>query len=392
MDIDRYVLKNVTRHSGVIRPGINLAPEGAKHKKPRNVDFFTPDANTFDDPRDAQMLMDKYADNDGIHRLPIWLHTDDLSLAAPHGLCLFKAGGLVCRALRSADNDVNTAIRFDNQGRRVVECDPEKCHDHISGACKFSGRLYFYVPGQLSPNPLMLPTTSLNSFKLIYSALNNIKRVRGGIRLLHNGKPFINLIKVKKDVRRPGPDGAFIRAPQWLVSLSLTIPMDELTCDKATESTSTVSSPAKEQPSTDNPVNREDPRDLKQAIMDAVHRIGLDEEDMRLWAEQIAGKMARDMDPAELNRLHDMLVGLESGEDLRLNLEIDLARLLARIDVTFTDFNGWLNSDEESISWEEAVHKGIADDLLQAVNARTISDPTGFKKEIESAARERRAA
>jgi|Deesub1362A_J573_1020465.scaffolds.fasta_scaffold04420_5 hypothetical protein len=380
---DRFGVENVLRHAGVIRPGVNLAPEDARRKRPRNVDYFTPDPSTFDDPRDAGDLVERFADQDGrIRRLPVWFHSDDLSVVAPHGLYLFRTGGLVCRSLRAAAEDRSLAIRFDREGRRVVECDPERCPDHLSGDCRFSGRLLFYVPGQRSPNPLMLPTTSLNSFRLIHSALANVRAVRGSIRMLHRGRPFLELVKVRKEVLRAVEDG-FVRTPQWLIALRLTVPMEELARDAAAEPHRGTDHRREPAP--------EDPGRLKAGILQGVRRLGIADEDMRLWTASFVGKSVREMDTAELKRVHDLVAAAERG-DPRLLCEVDLARLLNRLGLDLDSFELWLGADEEGLSWDQAVREGRAPDLLSALRARAATDPAGLRAEVERVAAERRKA
>ena len=220
-----------SRHSGIIRPGVNAAPPEASRKQPRNVKYFSPDPDSFDYPEDAEALRALYADEkDGIiYRLPIWLSDDNLQTVIPHGLFFFGKSGVKCRSIIAGDKMLG--ISWDEKTKTQVQkdCVPERCQNYLTRKCKFSGRLYFHVPGHLSPNPLMLPTTSLNSFRLIVSALTSVSRFRGSFTALHNGQPFLELVKVNKEVLHRTDDGKLQHMHQWLSTIRCTVDPLELT-------------------------------------------------------------------------------------------------------------------------------------------------------------------
>jgi hypothetical protein len=457
------------------------------------VDFFTPQINSFDDLRDSTLLVDKYADPDGhIRRLPLWFHDDDLDLIAPHGLRLFKGNALKCR--NTTQNGGLHAIYTDTDGRWAEKiCVPEDCPDYQASPkrCRFGGQLYFYVPGQLSPNPLRLVTTSLNGYRLIWSALMQVMRIRGRISLTHKGKTFFELIKVRQMVQRKEGD-KLVRVPQWLPALSLNVDPMELICDdgprqsyfiptvplapgvgqpapkntptgqglQAEQAEPTAPAPAaatqaplpgSQEPSASPPADQtppataaagrpplpgptapapadpkagkaaapatagaQDPKivqkppataaagktqkpgavtaaSLKSDIVRCLPLLGVSSAQMVLWANRIAGTPVNMMDVPALTDLLKMLRTTIDGHSSWALDEITLAWALDRLDVSFVNFNFWLEASAR-VTWTQAIFQNITATLMQNIRARVSSDLDAFKNEIEEAAALRRAA
>lgn len=487
---DRFVHPALVRSSGTIRPGINQASANETRKKPKNVDYFTPDATTFDDQRDVKALLEKYADQDGhIRRLPLWLNDDDFELIAPHGLFLFQGNKLKCRS--TTQKGGLQANCTDADGNRFAKsCVPEECPDYQASPkkCRFSGRLFFYAPGQLSPNPLMLTTSSLNGFRLLWSALMQVLRIRGRISLTHKGAPFFELIKVKKLVARKDGD-KLVRVPQWLPALSLTVDPMELICDNDARTTyfapnvplgpslalqigqaDPESAPAYQglqaeqaeppapqaagtpgpqpadqpppaatpadqaPPGTAAPINPTQPGQappiaaetsqapkagkaalpaaagaqssmvgqtppaaaptagsLKNDIVRCLPLLGVSSSQMVIWSRRIAGTPVNSMGLPALTNLLNMLKATIDHQSPWALDEITLAWCLERLDVSFEDFNFWLEATSGP-SWTQAVSQKITSKLMQNIRARVSSDLDSFKHEIEEAAALRRAA
>ncbi|ABM39589.1 recombination directionality factor [Polaromonas naphthalenivorans] len=82
------------------------------------------------------------------------------------------------------------------------DCDPSSCDEFGSGACKFRGRIHFYIPGVIGSGTFVFETGSANACEDIFLRLEDLQRsVRGGLPSFDpNGNPVFFLTKERKKV------------------------------------------------------------------------------------------------------------------------------------------------------------------------------------------------
>ncbi len=81
-------------------------------------------------------------------------------------------------------------------------CDPESCPEYQKEECRFSGRIYFMIPGVKGMGSFVIPTKSFYSMKRVKKTLRDMYQLTNGriAYLLHNGETIFVLRKVKATI------------------------------------------------------------------------------------------------------------------------------------------------------------------------------------------------
>ena len=81
-------------------------------------------------------------------------------------------------------------------------CDPESCFEYQKEECRFSGRIYFMIPGIKGMGSFVIPTKSWYSMKRLKKTLRDMYQLTNGriAYLLHNGETIFVLRKVKATI------------------------------------------------------------------------------------------------------------------------------------------------------------------------------------------------
>lgn len=256
------------RHSGVIRPGIKVPVASATDQqkalyakmyeegedfdvidaamlkagsrtqqksllRPVNIDHFIIRDSDFSRPSDAEMIRQQYADEKGIvRRIPIWFPSNDIATAIPHNFVAFDGGHNVrCHSFYDGEDLKFRYLPKTFQGTAkpkdwlVLDTDDE--HE-ATKACgykvKFGGRYHFYIEGVKSVGEMILPTCSWYGLGDGVAVLRRIRTIYGRFSGLFDGRPFLELVKVKAKVKTP--EGK--RIDQWVVTVESTVDMIEL--------------------------------------------------------------------------------------------------------------------------------------------------------------------
>lgn len=208
---------------------------------PLNTDHFAVKREHFINPAIADLIIEKYGEvrpgtrEKRVYQLPIILPTDDWLLAIPHEFAVMDRGGKhfwseydsdgVRRCMYPAPLDPDPKnrrrtgagrpilVRQDNGGR----CEPEKCPEYQSRKCRLTGAFQFYVAGIPGLNLIQVPTNSFYSLKKAMETLKMVRTLRGRISGLHQGRPFLWLIRNREWVTRIMDDGQVVREKQWLI-------------------------------------------------------------------------------------------------------------------------------------------------------------------------------
>jgi Recombination directionality factor-like len=210
---------------------------------PFNAPWFTVRRADFRVPQIADDLIAKYGevrpehpDVKHLYAFPIVLATDNWLDVIPHSFQCFvgntlkywadydQAGNRMCYTHASVEVDEfakrkqfpkrTIMLRQENQGH----CEPERCSEYASGACKLRGFVRFYVHGMRGMSLFEIPTTSFYSLTGIRGELEQLTRVRGRISGLHNGKPLLWVTKERREISRYSQEHRrYVREKQWLV-------------------------------------------------------------------------------------------------------------------------------------------------------------------------------
>jgi hypothetical protein len=234
--------------SGVIRPGImalkkghteadlatynqllaqgqsweEMAKELSDRLVPQNVDFFTVNAHDCLNPANAELIRKLYADADGrIRSIPVYFSLNEWWNIIPHRLCCYgSTRGLKHRSsfeyerdgagrvadyrmvCESPENLLAGKKLFGGRGWTKKPCDPEACPEYQREECRFSGKVYFMVPGVKGMGSWVVPTKSWYSMKRLKATLRDTARITNGriAYLLHKGEPIFVLRKVKATI------------------------------------------------------------------------------------------------------------------------------------------------------------------------------------------------
>ena len=210
---------------------------------PHNAPWFTVRRADFRVPQVADDLIAKYGETRPEHptvkhlyAFPIVLATDDWLDVIPHTYRCYVGATLRYWAKYDSDGERRCythapvavdelakrkqfpkrtiMLRKENEGR----CEPERCQEYASGACKLRGFVRFYVHGVRGMSLFEIPTSSFYSLTGIRGELEQLARVRGRISGLHNGKPLLWVTKERKEISRYSLEHKkYVREKQWLV-------------------------------------------------------------------------------------------------------------------------------------------------------------------------------
>ena len=210
---------------------------------PHNAPWFTVRRADFRMPQVADDLIAKYGetrpehpDVKHLYAFPIVLATDNWLDVVPHSFHCYagrtlkywadydQAGNRMCYthapvdvadfAKRKQFPKRTIMLRQENQGR----CDPERCPEYASGACKLRGFVRFYVHGMRGMSLFEIPSSSFYSLTGIRGELEQLALVRGRISGLHNGKALLWVTKERREISRYAPEHKrYVREKQWLV-------------------------------------------------------------------------------------------------------------------------------------------------------------------------------
>lgn len=204
---------------------LELAPIAEKLKfkegiiAPQNIPFFMVKERDFVDATAAQTILDRYGEDYPVGnetrrrltKLPIVFPSDDESIIVPHNLTMYaQSGRKYWSDYRLRDGAAARVCMTHDQidpkqrvfgGRPIVEradrqrCDPNRCAEYQTAACKLTGELRFYVPGVPGLGLIRLPTNSYYSIEGILNKLALIRAQRGRVDGMIAGKPFLYLTK-----------------------------------------------------------------------------------------------------------------------------------------------------------------------------------------------------
>lgn len=206
-------------------------PKSATSKlTPRNVDHFVIRDEDFNNPADAQMLRQKYADADGfVRRIPVWFKTGDLERVIPHSFKSFDGGEnlkatsfykgdvLMCRSVPKG------LVSPKKEDWLEKPCDPDTCSLVPAKKCTFGGFFRVNIPGIKGIGEIIVPTKSWYGLGNAVAVLKEVRRLQGRFNDLFQGQPFLELIKVPEVVKCP--DGS--KKTQFIITLDLSIdPME----------------------------------------------------------------------------------------------------------------------------------------------------------------------
>ena len=234
--------------SGVIRPGIMVLKKGCNPADverynellsqglswtdmekefgdrliPQNVDYFTANRQDCINPANADLVRKLYADPDGkIRSIPVYFAMNEWWNIIPHRLCCYgSTRGLKHRSGFEYERDDGGRITdyrmvcetpeeleagkklFGGRGWIRKPCDPESCMKYQKEECRFSGRIYFMIPGIKGLGSWVIPTKSWYSIKRLKKTLRDIYQITNGriAYLLHKGETIFMLRKVKATI------------------------------------------------------------------------------------------------------------------------------------------------------------------------------------------------
>ncbi|OPY03283.1 MAG: hypothetical protein A4E61_01156 [Syntrophorhabdus sp. PtaB.Bin184] len=213
---------------------------------PDNVDYFT--LNSYDciNPANADLVKKLYADPDGrLRSMPVYFAMNEWWNLIPHRLCCYgSTRGLKHRSSFEYERDDGGRIAdyrmvcetpeeleagkklFGGRGWIRKPCDPESCTEYQKEECRFSGRIYFMIPGIKGMGSWVIPTGSWYSMKRLKKTLRDMYQLTNGriAYLLHKGESIFVLRKVKATV--PSIDwkkGETTMRQQFLIDLDVVV-------------------------------------------------------------------------------------------------------------------------------------------------------------------------
>lgn len=104
------------------------------------------------------------------------------------------------------------------------DCDPSICDEFGSGACKFRGRMHFYIPGVVGSGTFVFETGSANACEDIFMRLEDLQRSVQGVLPSFDpkGNPVFFLTKERKKVSYV-ESGVMKTGMQWVPVLHTTL-------------------------------------------------------------------------------------------------------------------------------------------------------------------------
>jgi len=189
---------------------------------PQNVDYFTVNRHDCVNPANADLIKKLYADPDGrIRSIPVYFPMNEWWNIIPHRLCCYgltkglkhRSGFEYERDDRGRIVDYNMVCETPEEleaGKKLFggrawtkkPCDPESCPEYQREECRFSGRIYFMIPGIKGMGSFVIPTKSFYSMKRVKKTLRDMYQLTNGriAYLLHNGETIFTLRKVKATI------------------------------------------------------------------------------------------------------------------------------------------------------------------------------------------------
>ena len=217
-----YSRSDLDRYNELLTQGMgwtDMAKEFGDKLIPQNVDYFTANRHDCINPKNADLVKELYADPDGkVRSIPVYFAMNEWWNIIPHRLCCYGlTRGLKHRSSfeyewddrgRIADyrmvcetpEDLEAGKKlFGGRGWIRKPCDPESCIEYQKEECRFSGRIYFMIPGIKGMGSWVIPTKSWYSMKRLKKTLVDMYQVTNGriAYLLHKGETVFMLRKVK---------------------------------------------------------------------------------------------------------------------------------------------------------------------------------------------------
>ena len=199
-----------------------MAKELSDRLVPQNVDYFTVNGHDCLNPANAELIRKLYADADGkIRSIPVYFSLNEWWNVIPHRLCCWgSTRGLKHRSAFDYERDESGRVAdyrmlcespenllagkklFGGRGWTRKPCDPESCPEYQKEECRFSGKIYFMIPGVKGMGCWVVPTKSWYSMKRLKATLRDTARITNGriAYLLHKGEPVFVLRKVKATI------------------------------------------------------------------------------------------------------------------------------------------------------------------------------------------------
>jgi hypothetical protein len=189
---------------------------------PQNVDYFTVNGHDCVNPANADLIKKLYADPDGrLRSIPVYFPMNEWWNIIPHRLCCYGlTKGLKHRSGFEYERDDRGRIAdysmvcetpedleagkklFGGRAWTRRPCDPESCPEYQREECRFSGRIYFMIPGIKGMGSWVIPTKSWYSMKRLKKTLRDMYQLTNGriAYLLHKGETIFTLRKVKATI------------------------------------------------------------------------------------------------------------------------------------------------------------------------------------------------
>lgn len=218
---------------------------------PTNVDYFTVNKRDCLSGDNADLIMQKYADEDGkLRSIPVWFPINEWWELIPHSLtCFGKTKGIKHKSsfmpVRNSSGRITELKRVCEtpeqveKGRRIFggraweqkDCNPEDCPEYQSGNCKLRGSIQFMIPGISGVGTWKIPTSSYYSLSAIRDTLERVYRITNGrvANIIFRGNTIFVLRKRLATV--PSIDiatGEPKMRKQYLINLDLNIDLFEL--------------------------------------------------------------------------------------------------------------------------------------------------------------------
>ena len=216
---------DVERYDRLLAQGmswVDMAKEFGDKLIPQNVDYFTANRHDCINPANADLIKKLYADPDGrIRSIPVYFPMNEWWNIIPHRLCCYGlTKGLKHRSGFEYERDDRGRIAdyrmvcetpedleagkklFGGRAWMRKPCDPESCLEYQKEECRFSGRIYFMIPGIKGMGSFVIPTKSWYSMKRLKKTLRDMYQLTNGriAYLLHNGETIFVLRKVKATI------------------------------------------------------------------------------------------------------------------------------------------------------------------------------------------------
>ncbi len=216
---------DVERYDQLLARGmswVDMAKEFGDKLIPQNVDYFTANRHDCMNPANADLIKELYADPDGkIRSIPVYFPMNEWWNIIPHRLCCYGlTKGLKHRSGFEYERDDRGRIAdyrmvcetpedleagkklFGGRAWMRKPCDPESCLEYQKEECRFSGRIYFMIPGIKGMGSFVIPTKSFYSMKRLKKTLRDMYQLTNGriAYLLHKGETIFVLRKVRATI------------------------------------------------------------------------------------------------------------------------------------------------------------------------------------------------